>query len=163
MNPNTEKVLQRLVYEGLLISDDFTPQKRRITLEDTLLAGREEPRVLEVLPAMILFKPSILKGLEKDLKKNPEIFKFVAAVREGRTPKPTFLGLDSKDCFKAAEHFQRRLRAKKLGQKSLVLNLRLSAEDFENLKKVTRSLNSKSLSETLRQLVAEKAGQMGPG
>ena len=153
--------MQRLLYEGLLLSDQFLPRKTKIQLEEVLLAGREEPRVFEVLPAIILHKPGFLNGLKKDLKRHPEIRQFVQALEAGQTPRRQFFGLETADCLKAADHFQRRLRAKKIKQKSLVLNLRISLEDRKNLKALTDALNKRSFSETIRSLVSAKTIELG--
>lgn len=156
MNPLTEKVIQRLIYEGLLTSNALLPRKRRITLMEALEAAKEEPRILETLPAVLLYKPSILTGLEKDLKRDRKLGKLVHRLRLGEKPEMDFLGIPARDYLKTAEHFRRCLTEKRAVQKSLVLNLRVSPEELKKLRRLNEAMGGIGLSETVRTLIHEK-------
>lgn len=157
MNAKTEKIVQRLAYEGLLTSNAVLPRKRRITVQEALAAAKEEPRILEVLPAVLLYKPSILAGLEKDLKKDRKLARLVENLRLGTNPEMDFFGIPARDYLKAAEHFRRCLSEKKAAQKSMVLNLRVSPEELKKIKRLSEAMGGIGLSETIRTLIHEKA------
>jgi hypothetical protein len=54
------KVLGRFVAEGLLITNqDVVPHAAPIRVEDVLWAGEVEPRFLELLPALLVKRPSL--------------------------------------------------------------------------------------------------------
>lgn len=66
-----QKVIGRFVYEKLLVNPDILPRRNLITVEDALWAGNIEPRILELLPAVLLKHPKIFlitKPLPQDLK-----------------------------------------------------------------------------------------------
>jgi len=155
MNLITEKVIQRLVYEGLLFSNEIQGRKRPIKLEEVLMAGRDEPRTLEVLPALLLHRPTAIRDLKKSLKNHPEIDGFIRQMKLGKVTRTKFLGLEAADCLKHAQHFEHCLRETNNTRKSQVFNLRISPEEFAILQKLTRTLNQKGLSETVRYLIRE--------
>lgn len=75
MEKLTIKVLERLIYEGLLVHNQLKGRRWRIQLEDMLFAGKEEPRILELLPAIVLYRPTMIWRLKKDLKNQvPALF-----------------------------------------------------------------------------------------
>lgn len=156
MKPSTEQVIQRLVYEGLLTSNYLAPRKRRLTLREALEAAQEEPRILEVLPAVLIHKPSILAELDKDLKKDRKMGRLVENLRLGKRPNLDFFGIPARDYLKTAEHFRRCLAEKKSAQKSLVLNLRISQDELQKLRSLSKARGNIGLSETVRSLIQEK-------
>lgn len=69
-DPRYIKVIESFVYAKLLDSNIFTGKSHYITLEDVLFAGEIEPRVFELLPAILIKKPSLIRQKEnipKDL------------------------------------------------------------------------------------------------
>lgn len=66
-----QKVIGRLIHEKLLIHGRILPRRDPIILEELLWVGKYEPRVLELLPALLLKRPrliSITKPLPENLK-----------------------------------------------------------------------------------------------
>lgn len=58
-DPRYRRVLGRFVAAGLLSTSEQTkPYRRAIRVEDALWAGELEPRILELLPALLIKKPS---------------------------------------------------------------------------------------------------------
>src|SRR3989338_1679949 len=102
MSDILKKVLERLAYERLLLVSGFYPRKRRIVLEDVLRAGAVEPRILQTLPAILLYKPSILYRIREDLKKYPKMEEQVSHLFERDALGGDFLGVSVDDCQKAA-------------------------------------------------------------
>jgi len=160
MNPVTEKVIKRLAYENLLMTQGIDPQRKKINLAEVIQAAKEEPRIYEVLPAIILYKPTIIKGLLKDLPRYPKIKKFVDNLFETKTKETRSFGIDKKDCLQRALTFKKYLDYKRKQQKSRTWTLRLAPKDLELLKKLTHQLQKKSVAETIRSLVQEKASSL---
>ncbi len=156
MNPVTEKVIQRLTYEHLLIAASLNPRRNRITLDQILEAAKEEPRIYQVLPAIILYKPQMVKGLAKDLKRYPYIRDFANSLFATEAQKKKFFGIPIEDCRKGAQTYRKFLESKKTKQKSRTLTLRLSADDKERLRFLASQLGVRSVSETIRLLAIEK-------
>ena len=65
-SPRFQKVVGKLLATGLLFSNEtIKPYSGKIQLADALWAGEIEPRIYELLPALILKRPSLFKSLEK--------------------------------------------------------------------------------------------------
>lgn len=139
MKPVTEKVLARLTFERLLAVNPIHPRRTRITLDEVLEAGKEESHILQILPAILLYKPQIIRGVVKD--KRVEKLKRGAEEGEPR---------------QIAETFKQFLDRKKTGQKSLTVTFRMAPEDIERLKRLTHELQTGSVSETIRLLARER-------
>jgi hypothetical protein len=90
-DPRYRRVLGRLVAADLLTSnEEVEPHRSPIDVQDVLWVGKIEPRVLELLPALIVKRPALfqsLEGLPNDLASA------VAALRRNRSPEP-FRGID---------------------------------------------------------------------
>jgi hypothetical protein len=150
----TQKVLERLGYERLLNLGGLRSKRRRITFEEAMLAAKEEPRILEVLPALLRFRPTILQGAKRELKRNPELNRLVQNLFE--TQKKEFSGIPIEDCRRAAISFQKYLQEKKNRQRHRLFNFRLNDQDWERLEALSRHIGTGNHSETLRRLIAEK-------
>ena len=60
-----KKVLGKLVAAGLIQTNQvYAPRRGKITVKDCLWAGEFEPRILELLPALVLKRPGIFSDLE---------------------------------------------------------------------------------------------------
>ena len=83
-DPRFQQVLGRLVFEKLLTGNNIRATRAHPTVEDALWAGEKvEPRILELLPAIILRRPKLFtqaKPLPEDLEQ---------VVRELRRGAPT--------------------------------------------------------------------------
>lgn len=71
-DPRFVRTMGKLIHMGLLTSNDplLTPYPGKIRLEDALWAGELEPRILELIPALVLKKPSTFRsamGMPEDL------------------------------------------------------------------------------------------------
>ena len=156
MRPITEKVLQRLSHEKLLLVSHTQAQRSVISLEDFLEAAKEEPRIYSALAAILLYKPKIFRGFEKSLRKYPEIKTFVDELFLESKPKKKMFDHDKAFYQKGARTFKAFLDSQKTGKKSRSLFLRVSEEDLERLQKLTEVLKTGSISETIRSLAREK-------
>ena len=160
MKPVTEKVLQRFGYERLLPLGGLRPRRLRVTLTEIMEAGKEEPRILTALPAVLLHHPKIIHRLDKDLPRYPAL-KGVGSL-SGKSG-GTFLGVEINQCIRTAGTYRRYLQAKKETQKSLTMNLRLAPREAEMLRDVSRWLQINNASETIRVLLRQKAIELNVG
>lgn len=160
MKPLTQRVLERLNYEKLLITPALQARKLRITLEEMLEAAREEPRIHAVIPALVLLKPAALYRLAKDLERHPEVRDFTEGLFQGKGRLKKFFGLEARDCEKAAENYRRFLLHKQSKTKFKTFTFRLADEDASRLKRVSEKMGKNNLSETIRSLVAEKLQEL---
>jgi hypothetical protein len=88
-DPRYLAVLGAFVRAKLLRTNvDIQPKKGPVALTDVLWAGKLEPRFLELLPAVMIKKPSMIKhdGLPKDLNE------VIDQLRRNETP-PAFRGI----------------------------------------------------------------------
>ena len=157
MITTTEKVLQRLAYEKLILVAGVTPQKKRIRLHDILGAGKKEPRVLEVLPAILVYNPKILYGIEKDLRVNQALKNKAQKIMNPQARNVTFFGIPAEDCRRTANTYATYLRKKRRHNRSRLFNLRLSEKDWQRLQEVTKQMGLDNYSETIRTLIAESS------
>ena len=93
-DPRYKHVIGRLAAAKLLETNmDVEPNREPMHVEDALWVGRFEPRVLELLPALIVKRPSLfadLTGLPDDLEA------VVRALRRNEEP-PAFRGVAGAD------------------------------------------------------------------
>ena len=93
-DPRYRRVLARFVAAGLLNTNEQTvPQRGAIRVADALWAGEVEPRILELLPALLIKKPSFFQAgaeLPEDLTG------VVRALRRGEVP-AEFRGIPGAD------------------------------------------------------------------
>ncbi len=152
MNNSYTKVIERLSYEGYLRNPTILPMKRQITLNDCLEAGAQEPRILELLPGLILLTPKLIRNIKRDLEFHPEVkdaMKNLSLQKIGTD----FLGIPMSDCMKQEQILRKIRDKKKAANKSKNLNLRVSNEDLRQLERLSRKLG-KTKSETIRYLLS---------
>ncbi|HKY62702.1 MAG TPA: hypothetical protein VJR29_04710 [bacterium] len=156
MRPVTEKVIQRLAYEKLLLANKIQPLRKKITLEEFLEAAKEKPRIYSALAAILLHKPRVFDRLTRDLRRHPEIQAFVDELFLETRPKAKLFGHDKAFYQKSARTFKDYLESQKAKRKSRTLLIRLSEEDLEGLQLLTKQLGTGSVSETIRRIAGEK-------
>jgi len=152
----TERVLQRLSYEKLLITTHIRAQKKRITLNDILEAGRDEPLVYAVLPAILLYNSKIIYNVAKDLKRYPKIQDMIERLFDEKYVKKKFFGIEVRKCQSLARNYKSYLDHLKSKTKYLTKTFRFSQADMEMLKSLTKKLETGGFTQTLRLLLKEK-------
>lgn len=160
MKPITQKVLERLNYEKLLITPGLYPRKLRITLDEMLEAAHEEARIYTTIPALILFKPAAIYQLSKALEKQVEVREFVKNMFQAKLRPKKFFGIDAQDCVNVVENYRRFLLHKKFKTKFKTFTFRLAEDEVNQLKKLSEKIGKKNLSDTIRTLVAEKLKEL---
>lgn len=128
-DPRYKRVLGRLAYEGWI--DTTVPEMRvRFTVDEALWVGENiEPRVLELLPAIAIKRPSLLAtdNMPNDLKET------IHMLKRGETDLE-FRGMPLKKCAEWLPHVGR-----KGVLPSAVKSFRLSQEEQEILQTLSAS------------------------
>lgn len=93
-DPRFVRVMGRFVQEGLLVSNRDVPRHtKRVRVADVLFAGSVEPRLFELLPALLVKRP----GLFEDVTKLPaDLAGAVRALRRNQEP-PDFHGIPGRE------------------------------------------------------------------
>lgn len=155
MDPTTQKVLQRLNYEKFLYTTGVQPQRKRITLEEMFHAAKYEPRIAEILPGLLLFKPTAIAKLKRDIPHYAQLRQVTENLFNEKQRPREFMGIPTADCAKAALIFKNYLEAKKAKQKSRTITLRLSPTNYQKLTELSQKMGQ-GYSEIVRKLIEEK-------
>lgn len=142
-DPRYVRTMAKLVVVGLLQTNitGLPTSKGRLALGDALFAGTVEPRVLELLPAIILKRPRLL-ALPDDLPE--DIAKVLRAIAAGKDL-PDFRGVAP------AQYLPWVARIGRPGHGPAVLrSFRLRHEDVQRLGRLRERLQAKSQTEVLR-------------
>jgi hypothetical protein len=125
-------VVGRLVHEGLLVANhELERNQRPISVFDALWAGEVEPRVLELLPALLVKRPALFEAgqpLPEDLSTA------VSDLRRDRIPKD-FRGIPGADVHRWLSRVGRKGKVP-----SLLKSFRLTPEDQRLLERLKDTL-----------------------
>lgn len=153
-DPRFKKVMGRLVAAKLLTTnlEGIRPHDKPVPLEDALWAGTVEPRITELLPAVLVKKPGILR-LPKDLP--DDLAEIVHAIRHGRQP-PSFRGVAPEQYLPWVTEVGRKGKSP-----SVLKSFRFKHEDVLRLARLRKSLPARSDTEVIRmalELLESSAG-----
>jgi hypothetical protein len=83
-DPRFSKVMGRFAREGLLVTNQgYRTHKAALDTSDVLWAGELEPRLLELLPALIVKRPALFESTEN---LPPDLAEVVARLRRDEIP-----------------------------------------------------------------------------
>jgi hypothetical protein len=139
-------VLGRYVAAGLLqTNEDVVPHREPLRVADVLWAGETEPRLLELLPALIVKKPALFV----DLRELPDdLDAAVHALRRNRTPE-AFRGIDGAAQLKWLPHVGHKRKLP-----SQLKTFRMQRDDLELLAHLQRELGGSQMTVLRRALRA---------
>ena len=147
----SRRVLGFLVAKGLLINPlyDRMPSAKFSLDELMWVAKNVEPRVIEVLPAVILHFRSVWskKPLLPD-----NLRVIVAAIKEGRSSGPDFGFIKYKDMFRWANLQLNDKRTKPSRMLKKLKTFKLSKEAINSLSKISKR-NNESETDTIERLI----------
>lgn len=155
MRSRLKRVIQRLCYEGYMHSTEFAAAKTHFTLRDILESGEMEPRLYEVLPALVRFDPGVIRNLKRDLLLNPKVARALGAIDRVKGG-GNFFGVPYEDCIKQMRIIAKIVEQKSSVQKTRNLNIRVSEHDLVRLTELSR-LYKKSKSDVIRELIASSS------
>ncbi len=152
-DPRYARVLGRFVAEGLLVHNRIPAFRGPITLDEALWVGEWEPRVLELLPAVLLKRPGILRNpseIPEDLRE------VLVELRHGRPEKP-FRGVLAKDYAQWVPRIGRRGKLP-----SLLKTFRFGPEDIALIEKLKKRSGEPEITLVRRalQMLAKSEGRL---
>ena len=133
----------RFVEEGLLETniEGIVPRRRPVPLGDALWAGTVEPRIMELLPAVLVKKPSLLR-LPRELPE--DVVEVMHAIRHGK-PAPSFRGVPPEQYLQWVTHVGRKGRSP-----SVLKSFRFRSDDVLRLARLRRGLPARSDTAVIR-------------
>ncbi len=142
-DPRFVRVLGRFVSAGLLTTNrEIVLHRDPVPIKDALYAGKVEPRIMELLPAVVLKRPALLA---QPLKLPSDLEEIVRGIRHGRESLPDLRGVSSRD------YLQWITRVGRKGQAPSVLkSFRFQQEDVALLRALKDQLGAKSETAVLR-------------
>lgn len=131
-NARYRRVMGRLIGAGLLTSNEALPtHPGPVSVRDALWAGMVEPRILELLPALLVKRPSMFTHRDR----LPEdLATVVGALRRNREPED-FRGIPGRDLLQWLPRVGRRGKLP-----SRLKSFRLQAADVELLDRLSGEL-----------------------
>ncbi len=127
--PRFKKVIECLIHNNALQpTEGYHAHRTKIKIKDCLWAAQIEPRIYEVLPALILKKPGIFEDLGEC---PPELKKLLLEIRNAKATR-SFHGIPARDYLRWIPHFGHE------GVKASCLkSFRLSQDDLAMLHALT--------------------------
>ncbi len=141
--PRYRRVLGKFVEAGLLEAPGQALEQVEgpVELQDVLWAGEYEPRLLELLPAVLLKRPGLLSGADTLPDDLAEVLKAIRFRRQA----PSFRGVDAASYLPWVGRVGRRGK-----EPSLLKSFRFRAEDVDRLKRLKARLPSMSETDLVR-------------
>jgi hypothetical protein len=142
-DPRFRNVMGRFVAEGLLETniEGIGPRKAPVPLEHALWAGTVEPRIMELLPAVLVKKPSLLR-LPKQLP--DDVTAVMHAIRHGKVA-PSFRGVPPARYLPWVTEVGRRGKSP-----SVLKSFRFRHEDVLRLSRLRTKLPARSDTDVIR-------------
>lgn len=142
-DPRFRRAVGRLVAAKLLRTNIATvePFAEPVPLGEMLWAGKVEPRILELLPAIVLKRPGLL---EEPLELPDDLTEVVRAIRH-RRDHPSFRGVPPAKYLPWVERIGRRGKSP-----SMLKSFRFQAEDVDRIRRLKASLPARSETEVVR-------------
>lgn len=150
-----QRVIERFLYEGLLIHNQYRGRRWRVTLQDVLAAGEIEPRVLELLPGIIVHRPTLMYRFTRDCPQHPDVQQLMQWMAEIPADR-MWHGIPVRDMQRAADRIAEIQRHRRRKQHWRNMNIRVSEQDLTRLERLAAQAG-RTKSEILRTLIAEAA------
>jgi hypothetical protein len=133
----------RFLEEGLLDTNikGIAPRRRPVPLEDALWAGTVEPRITELLPAVLVKKPTLLR-LPKELP--ADVAEVMHAIRHAK-PAPVFRGVAPEQYLPWVTLVGRKGRSP-----SVLKSFRFRHNDVQRLARLRQNLPARSDTDVIR-------------
>ncbi|MBI4236855.1 MAG: ribbon-helix-helix protein, CopG family [Deltaproteobacteria bacterium] len=141
------------MYERLLVHNQFTPHRWRITLEEILTAGESEPRVLELLPGLLRHRPTVICRWRRDVAQHRSLQQVLDGL-DTWPPERQWRRLPVHDLRRAAARVAARYQQRRRTQHWRTLNIRVTEDDLARLARIA-ARERLSKSETLRRLLRQ--------
>ena len=131
-DPRYRRAVGRFVLDGLLVPNhEVVPFEGPLQIDDVLWSGRVEPRLLELLPALLLKRPSMFV---QPVPLPDDLARVLRALRSQRTP-PAFRGIPGSDLERWVPRIGRKGKLP-----SRLKSFRFTAEDQRLLRSLAKNL-----------------------
>lgn len=142
-DPRFKKVMGRFVSAKLLTTnlEGIRPHDKPVPLDDALWAGTVEPRIMELLPAVLLKKPGLLR-LPKDLP--DDVAEVLHTIRHGKQS-PSFRGVAPDQYLPWVKEVGRKGKSP-----SVLKSFRFKRADVLRLARLRKNLPARSDTEVVR-------------
>ncbi len=142
-DPRFQRVMNQLVDAGLLRTTlDLAPRDDQpVTLEDALWAGTVEPRIMELLPAILVKRPALI-GMPQEVP--DDVAAVMHAIRHGKNA-PVFRGVPPEQYLPWVVNIGRKGRAP-----SVLKSFRFQRDDVLRLRRLRENLPARSETEVIR-------------
>lgn len=142
-DPRFRNAMGRFVAEGLLQTkiEGIRRHQKPVPLDDVLWAGDVEPRIMELLPAVLVKKPSLLR-LPRELPS--DVAEVMHAIRHGKAA-PSFRGVAPEQYLPWVTIVGRRGKTP-----SVLKSFRFQQEDVLRLARLRESLPARSDTAVIR-------------
>lgn len=149
----TQQVIERFLFEGLLVHNQYVGRRWRITVQDVREAGKSEPRLLELLPAVLMLRPTIMYRWKRDLKQHPDL---ATLIRNFDTLPADYrwCNVPIADLRKAVWQVTEKINLHRKHRRWRNLNLRVAESDLVMLNRLAHKMRM-SKSEVVRRLIAD--------
>ncbi|UCH29727.1 MAG: hypothetical protein JSV06_01510 [Myxococcales bacterium] len=146
----------RFVAEGLLETtiEGIRPHEKPVPLDDALWAGGVEPRIMELLPAVLVKKPSLLR-LPKELP--ADVAEVIHAIRHGKAA-PSFRGVPPEQYLPWVPAVGRKGKSP-----SVLKSFRFQHEDVLRLSRLRKNLPARSDTAVIRMALELLEASTQPG
>jgi len=128
-DPRYKKVIGKFVAAGLLEHNKVTAYRGHINLEETLWVGEVEPRILELLPAVLLRRPKLIE-IHGEI---PEDLRLVMVDLRKGIARTEFRGIPASSYQPWVERVGR-----KAAPPSVLKTFRFQSEDVARLKEIKK-------------------------
>lgn len=142
-DPRFKKVMGRFMADGLLTTniEEIRPHDKPVPLDDALWAGTVEPRIMELLPAVLVKKSGLLR-LPKELPE--DVAAVMHAIRHGKTA-PLFRDVPPERYLPWVTEVGRKGMSP-----SVLKSFRFKHEDVLRLSRLRKNLPARSDTEVIR-------------
>ena len=142
-DPRFRNAMGRIVVEGLLDTkiEGIRPHERAVPLGDALWAGTVEPRIMELLPAVLVKKPGLLR-MPRELP--DDVAEAMHAIRHGKAA-PNFRGVPPEQYLPWVTEVGRKGRSP-----SVLKSFRFQHEDVLRLSRLRKGLPARSDTAVIR-------------
>ena len=126
------KTIGKLVYAGLIDHKTIPAWNGQLSIDEALWAGEVEPRILELIPALILKKPKFFYHIDP----LPDDLQFVLRCIRKNQPAGSFRGVEASKYLYWVDKVGRKQK-----MPSILKTFRFSLDDQKQLQKIKESLN----------------------
>lgn len=154
ITPVNERVLERFIYEGALVHNRIKGRRRPIRLRDVVAASVHNPRLREVVPAVLRLRPQMIADSRTAMYAYPDLRQLLKTW-DTRDAPAQWEGIPFEDLRRHERRLHQLWHHQRTQTKWRTMNLRLSDRDLERLIQLSNKYQMTNKSSLIRHLIAE--------